>query len=184
MEIDRQRLTADERYRNEVLTEIIRDYGDQIVRYCVERVGEDFGEEVAQDVFVTAWHNLPSFRQESSILSWLFGIARYKCRQIFSKHSNRQAIVDRFTKQIRQHVHPGLAEKSEVAQKEALHEQLIHGLMQLQDIDKLLVMLRYFRGMSISEISELTLKSEASVRQRIHRALQRLKKIVHSAESN
>jgi hypothetical protein len=46
MEIDRQKL-HDERYRREVLTILLRDYQDRIFRYCVNRLGEIHGEEVA-----------------------------------------------------------------------------------------------------------------------------------------
>ena len=57
MEIDAKRLT-DDAYRYDVLTALVRDYQVGIMRYCVTRLGEDIGEEVAQEVFVTAWDTL------------------------------------------------------------------------------------------------------------------------------
>src|SRR5262249_55749838 len=76
MEIDQQRL-RDEDYRHDVLTALLRDHQEQIFRYCVTRLGEVAGEEVAQEVFLTAWESLPKFRQEASLATWLTGIAKY-----------------------------------------------------------------------------------------------------------
>jgi DNA-directed RNA polymerase specialized sigma24 family protein len=53
MEIDLQRL-HDEAYRDAVLTALLRDYQARVFRYCVTRLGEAYGEEVAQEVFVVA----------------------------------------------------------------------------------------------------------------------------------
>ena len=68
MEIDAQKL-PDEAYRSQVFTVLVQEYQDRIFRYCVTRVGEGQGEEIAQEVFLTAWENLPKFRQEFSEVS-------------------------------------------------------------------------------------------------------------------
>ena len=104
MEIDTKRLT-DDAYRYEVLTTLVRDYQDGIMRYCVTRLGEDMGEEVAQEVFVTAWDTLPKFRQDAAITTWLFGIAKNKCAQAFRNRSRRQAMAQAFVVDIRHHAH-------------------------------------------------------------------------------
>lgn len=82
MEIDPLKL-SDETYRSQIFTRLVQDYQDRIYRYCVDRLGEAQGEEIAQDVFLTAWENLAKFRQESMVSTWLTGIAKNKCIQAF-----------------------------------------------------------------------------------------------------
>ena len=104
MEIDAQKL-HDEAYRSQVFTVLIEEYQNRIFRYCVTRVGEGQGEEIAQEVFLTAWENLPKFRQESAIGTWLTGIAKNKCSQAFRNRSRRQTIAATFVDDIRYHTH-------------------------------------------------------------------------------
>lgn len=67
-----------------------------IVEACHARLGRPFGAEdlddVVQEVHVHAWRRLESFRGESSIDSWVFGIARLS---ILRKLSNSRRSSDR-----------------------------------------------------------------------------------------
>ena len=104
MEIDTKRL-LDEAYREAVLTALVQAHQARIVGYCVTRLGEAIGEDVAQEAFVTAWEMLPKFRQDAAITTWLFGIAKNKCAQAFRNRSRRQAMAQAFVVDIRRHAH-------------------------------------------------------------------------------
>jgi RNA polymerase sigma-70 factor (ECF subfamily) len=180
MEIDQTKL-QDEDYRYEVLTALVRDYQDRVFRYCVTRLGEVYGEEVAQEVFLTAWKNLPKFRQEAAIETWLVGIARHKCAQAFRNRARRQALAHAFAEDIRQHTHPvtpAVPEHMAVSQTQFVW--LAHSLARLRDDERLLLNLRYTKGLSVTEIVELVGKSEAVVRKRLLRALRRLREMLGS----
>ena len=178
MEIDRHKL-PDEAYRSEVLTALLREHQDRIFRYCVYRLGEGFGEEIAQEVFVTAWETLPKFRQEASPETWLTGIAKYKCIQGLRNRARRRTIARTFVEDIRFQVH---AESAEASEHQAIHQgrftRLAHSLSQLRTEERILLNLRYTKGLSISEICELVGKSEAAVRKQLLRALQRLRQVM------
>jgi RNA polymerase sigma-70 factor (ECF subfamily) len=178
MEIDRTRL-QDETYRYEVLTTLVRDYQDRVFRYCVTRLGEGYGEEVAQEVFLTAWENLPKFRQEAAIETWLVGIAKYKCIQTLRNRARRRAIAGAFEVDIREYAHSEAPEAPEhMALAQTQLARLAHCLAQLRDDERILLNLRYTKGLSIAEIVELVGKSEVAVRKRLLRALQRLREMV------
>lgn len=178
MEIDTKRL-RDDAYRYAVLTALVQAYQVGIVRYCVTRLGEDIGEEVAQEVFVTAWDTLPQFRQEAAITTWLFGIAKNTCAQAFRNRSRRQAMAQAFMVDIRHHAHAEEPETPEhVAVERAQLAQLATSLSTLRVEDQIFLKLHYTKGLAIAEISELVGKSEAAVRKRLLRALQRLRKIM------
>ena len=178
MEIDAQRLT-DAAYRDAVLTALVQTYQAGIVRYCVTRLGEDIGEEVAQEVFVTAWETLPKFRQDAALSTWLFGIAKNKCAQAFRNRSRRQAMAQAFVVDIRHHAHAEEPEMPEhVMVERAQLARFAASFTVLRDDERILLNLHYTKGLTIAEIVEIVGKSEAAVRKRLLRALQRLRKIM------
>ena len=183
MEIEAQKL-RDEAYRSQVFTVLVQEYQDRIFRYCVTRVGEGQGEEIAQEVFLTAWENLPKFRQESAIGTWLTGIARNKCSQAFRNRSRRQTIVATFVEDIRYQTHTAETDSPEHAMMDqARFAELSDCLDQLRDDERLLLTLRYYRELPVAEVAELMGKSEAAVRKRLLRALQRLRRIFDATAS-
>ena len=180
MELDPHKL-RDETYRSLIFTTLVRDYQDRIYRYCVSRLGDIQGEEIAQDVFVTAWENLAKFRQESTVSTWLTGIAKNKCIQAFRNRGRRQAIVATFVDDIRHQSHAESAlSPEEEAMEEARRQELSQGLLQMREEERLLLQWRYHQGLSVTEVAELLGKSEPAVRKRLLRALGRLRQIVNA----
>jgi RNA polymerase sigma-70 factor (ECF subfamily) len=59
--------------------------------------------------------------------------------------------------------------------------RLAHSLAQFRDDERLLLNLRYIKGLSVAEIVELSGKSEAAVRKRLLRALHRLQEMMDEA---
>lgn len=180
MDIDPQKL-SDETYRGLIFTTLVQEYEDRIYRYCVHRLGEAQGEEIAQDVFLTAWENLAKFRQESTISTWLTGIAKNKCIQAFRNRGRRQTIVAMFVEDIRYQNHAdGAVSPEDTIMDEAQREELAQGLLKMREDERLLLNLRYRKGLPVAEVAELLGKSEAAVRKRLLRALERLRKIMRA----
>lgn len=178
MDIDPHKL-SDETYRSLIFTTLVQEYQDRIYHYCVSRMGEAQGEEIAQDVFLTAWESLVKFRQESSISTWLTGIAKNKCIQAFRNRGRRQTIASTFVEDIRHQSHAeGSVSPEEMVMDEARREELAQGMSNMREDERLLLNLRYHKGLPVSEVAELLGKSEAAVRKRLLRALQRLRKIM------
>ncbi len=178
MVIDRPRL-KDEAYRSEVLEGLFHTYRDRIFLYCVGRLGEIYGEEVAQDVFVSAWENLAKFRQDSTLETWLFGIAKKKCQQAARNVVRRRMLSKQFLEEIRASAHPEASPPlGQQTLEQARFIQLAAGLARLQNDERLLVNMRYTKGLSVAEIAELFGKTEAAVRKRLLRALRHLSELM------
>jgi RNA polymerase sigma-70 factor (ECF subfamily) len=177
--IDQQRL-QDDNYRAEVLTMLLREYQDGIWRYCVTRLGDLVGQEIAQDVFVTAWETLPRFRQQAALSTWLFGIARLKCAQALRNRARRKAILAAGVADVRSGVHATAPETPEqLMAEQQLRQWLADSLARLSDSDRMLVALHYLKGLSIPELADIAGKSEVALRKRLFRALQRLREMGH-----
>lgn len=68
--------------------EIVQRYQHKIYGYVKRLVGnETDAEDITQEVFLKALHSLRSFREESSLQTWLFRIATNLCRDL---HRRRQ----------------------------------------------------------------------------------------------
>jgi RNA polymerase sigma-70 factor (ECF subfamily) len=79
------------RYKGNDLTafdEIVERYQHKIYGYVRRLVGnETDAEDITQEVFLKALNSLHSFREESSLQTWLFRIATNLCRDV---HRRRQ----------------------------------------------------------------------------------------------
>ena len=66
----------------------LAEYGDDLLRYAVARVGQiNVAEDLVQETFLAAIRGHREFRRQSSIKTWLTGILRRK----IADHYRRQA---------------------------------------------------------------------------------------------
>jgi|SRR5882724_109122 RNA polymerase sigma-70 factor, ECF subfamily len=178
MAIDWQRLKDDDYYAD-VCTRLYETHQRGILRYCVARLGDSFGEEVMQEVFVTMVHTLRTFRPGPPVEGWLFGMAKQKCQQALRNRTRRQGIATAFGKDIWQQVHaetstpPG--EGLEARERAA---RLATSLTQLHELERIVLHWRFHKGLSVAESAEALGMSEAAVRKRLQRALRRLKEMM------
>src|SRR5215471_6718417 len=60
--------------------EFVALHTDQVYRYVRRRLipRMDLVDDLVQEIFLAAWANLSKFRGDSSLQSWVLGIARHK----------------------------------------------------------------------------------------------------------
>ncbi|MCH8275519.1 MAG: RNA polymerase sigma factor [Armatimonadetes bacterium] len=59
----------------EAMADIVRRHYSDVYRFCSRQVGAQAAEDTAQETFVTATRRIRRFRCESTMKTWLFGIA-------------------------------------------------------------------------------------------------------------
>ena len=141
---------------------------------------------MAQEVFVTAWETLSRFRQQGSLRVWLFGIAGNKCLQALCNRGRRATMAREFVAAIRAQAHvapPETPDQTVLAQTQARTDQtqlqrLADCLATLQPTDSIVLTLRYNRGLPLQEVAATIGKSEAAVRKRLLRMLQKLREMM------
>ena len=72
-----------------VFEEIYKTYWNKVFRLCMGYVNDqDWANDIVQETFIKVWQELPKFRNESSIGTWIFRIASNHClRQL--ENNNR-----------------------------------------------------------------------------------------------
>jgi RNA polymerase sigma-70 factor, ECF subfamily len=74
-----------------LLDELFRRHRAQVVAWCYRLTGDRIlAPDLAQDVFVKAYSSLDSFRNDAKFTTWLYVIARNRCRD---EHRARAARV-------------------------------------------------------------------------------------------
>jgi RNA polymerase sigma-70 factor (ECF subfamily) len=171
-------------HRQRVVEALVREYGDAIIKYCKNWLDDGLAEEVAQNVFIILWEKLLTIRSELPIQPWLFGIAKNKCQQAYRNQERRRAIIHTFAEDIRRLTHIDPQETLEHSIKEELRLTRLHdSLTRLRDEEKILLNLRYWKGYSTAEISDLLNMSESNVRKRLERVKRHLRKNMQDTAS-
>lgn len=170
---------ADSNFRR-ALEILVRGYQHAVVGFCSNMLSDESqAEEVAQEVFLAAYKGLPRFRQQASVRTWLFAIARKQCLQVIRNRGRRSRIVRDKQSFIAQGVHrdPPIEPGEE---SEALFRLVKQGLQQIQDGERALLTMRYETGLSVADIAHILGISTASVRRRLVHALGRLREVMDS----
>jgi len=170
---------ADGDYRRALGT-LVQGYQQVMVGFCRNMLSDDaLAEETAQDVFLDAYKAMPRFRQQASLRTWLFAIARKKCLQVRRNRDRRGRIRQDKQEIIAQSVHrdppatPG-------EDPEAMLQLVKQSLGQLPDAERELLTMRYDTGLSVADIAQIQRLSMATVRRRLARALEALREVVDS----
>ena len=154
--------------------ELVRRYERAVRAVAVDVLGGDShaAEDVAQDCFVIAYEKLGTLRRPSAFGCWLLRIAR---REAISRGRRLVKMASLEESKI------AAAQDRDGRLGEDLQEVLA-AVMKLPRHERQVVMLRYFNGQSIREISEMTGKALGTVSKRLSRAHERLRGILKGTE--
>jgi RNA polymerase sigma-70 factor (ECF subfamily) len=135
----------------------------------------DVIDDIAQDVFITVFRNLKHFRFESQFTTWLYRITVNKCKDYLRK------------KAVRRIFSPIKDEEEDIAsfrinEDPDIKEIVRDAIAKLPDKLRIPLVLRDMEGFSYQEIAE-TLNCEiGTVKSRIFRAREALRKILEPIE--
>ncbi len=164
-------------YRRALAT-LVQGYQHVMVGFCHNMLGDaPQAEEVAQEVFLAAYQALPRFRQQASIRTWLFAIARKQCLQTLRNRDRRRRIGRERQRFIEAGAHrsPPLTPEED---PEVLLQRVKQSLATLQEADRALLTMRYDTGFSVADMAHILGISTATVRRRLLQALGRLQEVM------
>ena len=161
----------------------VRTYQRPIFNLVFRMLGDaEEARDLSQEVFVSAFRGLPSFRGEAKLSTWLFRIATNHCRNRQKYLGRRQhGKLDPYEDQRdRPDRSPALGERPPRPDRELAGQQLERAIQDairgLPADFRELVVLRDIQGMSYEEIRSVTGLAAGTVKSRLHRARVALKK--------
>ncbi|MGZ3823051.1 MAG: RNA polymerase sigma factor, partial [Mucilaginibacter sp.] len=83
----------DEKTRNEAFNLLLKKYQQKLywhIRRMV--VDHDDADDLIQDTFVKVWKNLPGFRSDAQLYTWMYRIATNECITFLNKKKQKNNI--------------------------------------------------------------------------------------------
>jgi RNA polymerase sigma-70 factor (ECF subfamily) len=148
-----------------VFEDIYRNYWNKVFRICMGYVNDhDWAKDIAQDTFITIWKQLPNFRNEAAIGTWIYRIASNNClRQI-----ERQSKMPRTEM-------PEQIEDAVLPDKESQSRFLYQCIAELPETDRIIISLE-LENVKQAEIASIVGLTETNVRVKIFRIKEKLTK--------
>lgn len=149
----------------------ITDYIDRVYGYAVKRTfSEEEAADLSQEILCTAIRELPKLREESRFEPWLWGIAENVSKTFRRKMGKQRAM---FSYDIPENL---VYEEDDSEENEELYASMRQKIAMLSAIYRNILILYYYDGLSVNEISERLSVPEGTVTWRLSRAREKLKK--------
>jgi RNA polymerase sigma-70 factor, ECF subfamily len=140
-------------------------FSNAVWRLCLRMAGSSTeAEDLAQEVWVTVWRQIGTFRCQSAFQTWLYRVASNVCLQWL-----RSARRERFAPADPEIPDNGPSCETRAANKEQLQRTLA-ALAELPERLRLPLILRVYEDLPYAQISEALDCSVAAVKMRIARA--------------
>ena len=150
-------------------------YKDRVCRLCRHTSGSDEdAEDLTQDVFISAFRNIGSFRAESAFGTWLYRIAVNRCSAELRKHSPISQSFEAMEELGAAPPSLGPNPEDLLVRKE-LADRMEAAINGLPENLKVFFVLGTLEGMRYKEIGEILDCSEDAVKMRVHRARKRVR---------
>jgi len=165
--------------------EMVEEYRERVYGLTYRMLGnQEEAEDVAQEVFITVFKSIDSFRGDSKLSTWLYRITANHCKNrikyLARRHDRKQA---EFDEEVARGPAAGAVaaptvqkRPDEELQGAQLQVVLQEAIEALDDEQRLLVVLRDIEELSYEEICEITGLALGTVKSRIHRARVTLRK--------
>lgn len=135
----------------------------------------DASEDIAQQVFIAVWQQLPQLKEPASFLPWLRQITRYQAyHQLRANDARRQAAPEDSEVLLAEFIDPDA--NPELWHSRSQQAQLLQQFLDALPADSRDVLLLYYREeQSSQQVAALLGLSEAAVRKKLQRLREQLK---------
>jgi RNA polymerase sigma-70 factor, ECF subfamily len=164
--------------------EMVELYSDRVFSLTYRMLGNRAeAEDLAQEVFITIFKSIDSFREDSKFSTWLYRVTANHCKNRIKYLARRH---DRDRTELTERVEGGggaslaalrPAPRPDAQLEGAQLEQILQrAIADLDEEQRILVILRDVEDLSYEEICAITELPDGTVKSRLHRARMALRK--------
>lgn len=169
----------DEKTRNEAFNLLLKKYQQKIywhVRRMV--IDHDDADDIVQDVFIKIWKNLPGFRNDAQLYTWMYRIATNECITFLNKKKvkNNVSLDD---------VDFELADtlsSSDQFNGDQIQRKLQEAILTLPDKQRLVFNMKYFDDMKYEEMSDVLGTSVGALKASYHLAVKKIESFITNTD--
>ncbi len=168
--------------QNEAFMQLLGEYGPRLYRYYVRSSNsQSEAEDLLQDLFVKLLTNIKDYKHNGLFEHWLFRVAanlardkaRKKKHRTFSLQTNNPNDVDIIDNIMINDIEPE-TNMIKLEQRDTLDK----ALEKLDSLDREIIILRHYGGLSFKEISEHFEIPINTALTKVHRGLKKLREIL------
>lgn len=164
--------------------EMVEEYRDRVFSLTYRMLGSrEEAEDLAQEVFITIFKSIDSFRGDSKFSTWLYRVTANHCKNRIKYLARRH---DRDRTELTERIEAGgggslavprAAPRPDAQLEGAQMEQILQqAIAELDEDQRILVILRDVEDLSYEEICAITELPDGTVKSRLHRARMALRK--------
>ena len=168
--------------------ELVRLYQGKVFALVFRMLGDrGEAEDLAQEIFVTIFKSIDSFRGDSKLSTWIYRIASNHSKNRIKFLSRRARTAREEFDELADHAaadgqpHAAVARidrPDETAEGSEMEKRVQRALASLDDEHRELIVLRDLEGLAYDEIQRITGLAEGTVKSRLHRARLALKEFL------
>jgi len=161
---------------NEAAIEMfVRQYETGVFRLALSIVSDPAeANEITQETFIAALRSLSSYEEKKSLKAWLYTIALNHSRSHLRKRKTIERLKNTLNSIFRVETQKQVLPEESVIQNDK-EAEIWRALNQLDEPFRIVIVLRYFHELPISEISEILSVNEGTIHSRLHTARARLR---------
>ncbi|NQU85246.1 MAG: RNA polymerase sigma factor [Mariniphaga sp.] len=141
-------------------------------------INHDDADDVLQNTFVKVWRNLKSFREESSLFTWLYRIATNESLTFLNSKKKRSVLP---LNEVSDFLLENL-ESDSYFDGEEIQKSLQKAILTLPDKQRLVFNMKYFDNLKYNEMSEVLDTSVGALKASYHHAVKKIEEYISKLE--
>ena len=158
---------------------LIEKYQRQVHALAFRKVGDfQTAEDITQETFLQVHQKLATLNDPTKFSGWLYAIANHLCIAWYRKNRlQTESLQETYISEVETEAYSRYVATEHAKTTAAAQRDLVKRLLtKLKESDREVITLHYFEEMTSSEIGKHLGVSENTIKSRLHRARQRLKK--------
>lgn len=163
----------------EAFAQLVRQYEDKVYHLALRMCqNPEDAWDVAQEAFLAAWRGLPNFRGEAGFSTWLYRLVNNAAIDHLRKAKKQQLAVSLDDEELGLDTPDTAPSPHQAAEGKELQQAVADGLRLLSDDHRHVLVLREVQQMSYEEIAQVLSMDIGTVKSRLSRARNSLRKIL------
>jgi len=163
--------------------QLMRDNEKRIYNLTLRMAGNpEDAMDLAQEAFLNAWRGLKFFKGDSAFSTWVYRLASNACIDHLRRQKRRQDISIPMPADEEDDSQPDIPDErfqpEQELERQELRRAVTEGLEQLSDEHRQVLVMREINGLSYQEIADVLDLEAGTVKSRIARARNSLRKIL------
>ena len=158
---------------------LVEKYQEQIHALAWQKIGDfHIAQEITQDAFITAYQKLATLTHHNRFAGWLYVITSNKCNMWHRKKTLQPQSLEETDPMELEEVYYSeyMSRQREEAANQKRRATVQRLLNKLRESERTVITLHYLAGLTCEEIGKFLGVSSNTIKSRLHRARERLKK--------